>query len=191
MSDVLVLNGPNLGRLGTREPEVYGTTTYQQLVALCEATAQELGLGGRGLDPLERRLALGGVAFGFGADERGAGLGVGHRLPRRLPGGEQRLLQRLLDAFVMLELHFEVTHALVAAVATAFFAVSAFLCWQVSEAMRFQPMIAVEYPLAIVYYGILVGLVLTTIRSALHGVRRWQEGEPEVAPEPGMGGVKL
>ena len=41
---VLVLNGPNLGRLGTREPEVYGTTTYQQLVGLCEATAEELGL---------------------------------------------------------------------------------------------------------------------------------------------------
>ena len=41
---VYVLNGPNLGRLGTREPEVYGTTTYQQLVGLCEATATELGL---------------------------------------------------------------------------------------------------------------------------------------------------
>jgi 3-dehydroquinate dehydratase-2 len=44
VTNVLVLNGPNLGRLGTREPEVYGTTTYQQLVGLCEATATELGL---------------------------------------------------------------------------------------------------------------------------------------------------
>ncbi|MCW2667935.1 MAG: aroQ [Frankiales bacterium] len=42
--DVLVLNGPNLGRLGTREPETYGTTTYAELDALCRRTADELGL---------------------------------------------------------------------------------------------------------------------------------------------------
>jgi 3-dehydroquinate dehydratase-2 len=41
---VLVLNGPNLGRLGTREPEVYGTTTYAQLVELCEQVARDNGL---------------------------------------------------------------------------------------------------------------------------------------------------
>lgn len=38
-----VLNGPNLQRLGTREPEVYGTATYAELVAACEATGTELG----------------------------------------------------------------------------------------------------------------------------------------------------
>jgi 3-dehydroquinate dehydratase-2 len=41
---VQVLNGANLGRLGTREPEVYGTTTYTELVQLIEAAAAELGL---------------------------------------------------------------------------------------------------------------------------------------------------
>ncbi|MEU4399662.1 type II 3-dehydroquinate dehydratase [Micromonospora orduensis] len=41
---VYVLNGPNLGRLGTREPAVYGSTSYADLVALCEKTGRELGL---------------------------------------------------------------------------------------------------------------------------------------------------
>jgi 3-dehydroquinate dehydratase-2 len=41
---VLVLNGPNLGRLGQREPQVYGSTTHDELVGLIEAEAVELGL---------------------------------------------------------------------------------------------------------------------------------------------------
>jgi 3-dehydroquinate dehydratase II len=41
---VLVLNGPNLGRLGTREPEIYGRTTHDDLVELCEQTAKELDI---------------------------------------------------------------------------------------------------------------------------------------------------
>ena len=45
MKTVLVLNGPNLGRLGRREPEVYGNTTFDELVAMIEAEASELGLG--------------------------------------------------------------------------------------------------------------------------------------------------
>jgi 3-dehydroquinate dehydratase II len=44
LKTVLVLNGPNLGRLGRREPEVYGSTTYEELVALVEREADELGL---------------------------------------------------------------------------------------------------------------------------------------------------
>ncbi|MCA1712966.1 MAG: 3-dehydroquinate dehydratase [Actinobacteria bacterium] len=38
---VLVLNGPNLGRLGSREPEVYGSTTYDGLVQLCKTENPE------------------------------------------------------------------------------------------------------------------------------------------------------
>jgi 3-dehydroquinate dehydratase II len=41
---VLVLNGANLGRLGTREPEIYGSTSYPELAALCVKAGQELGL---------------------------------------------------------------------------------------------------------------------------------------------------
>ncbi|CAM3135073.1 type II 3-dehydroquinate dehydratase [Prescottella defluvii] len=41
---VQVVNGPNLGRLGKRQPEVYGSTTHADLVALCEQTAKELGI---------------------------------------------------------------------------------------------------------------------------------------------------
>ncbi len=44
MTRVLVLNGPNLGRLGSREPEVYGTATHNDLVALCTKVGAELGL---------------------------------------------------------------------------------------------------------------------------------------------------
>jgi len=44
MSEVLVLNGPILGRLGKRQPEIYGTTTYPELVALCEQWGEALGL---------------------------------------------------------------------------------------------------------------------------------------------------
>jgi 3-dehydroquinate dehydratase-2 len=39
-----VINGPNLGRLGLREPDVYGDTTYADLQALIEAEAAALGV---------------------------------------------------------------------------------------------------------------------------------------------------
>ena len=44
MTRVLVLNGPNLGRLGSRQPEIYGSATHDDLVAACTQTAAELGL---------------------------------------------------------------------------------------------------------------------------------------------------
>jgi len=40
---VLVLNGPNLGRLGSREPDVYGATSYAGLVQECTKTGADLG----------------------------------------------------------------------------------------------------------------------------------------------------
>ena len=41
---VLVLNGPNLGQLGTREPEIYGSATHDDLVDACTTAGKELGL---------------------------------------------------------------------------------------------------------------------------------------------------
>ena len=40
---LLVLNGPNLNRLGLREPDVYGTQTLEDLERQCEAWGAELG----------------------------------------------------------------------------------------------------------------------------------------------------
>ena len=44
MTKVLVLNGPNLGRLGTREPDIYGTATYEELVSACTTEGATVGL---------------------------------------------------------------------------------------------------------------------------------------------------
>lgn len=44
MPHVYVLNGPNLDRLGTREPDIYGSTTFADLTRECLAAAEALGL---------------------------------------------------------------------------------------------------------------------------------------------------
>ena len=44
MKQVFVLNGPNLGRLGSREPEVYGAASYDDLADLCRDAGRVLGL---------------------------------------------------------------------------------------------------------------------------------------------------
>lgn len=44
MTKVLVLNGPNLGRLGRREPQIYGSTTHDDLARHLVDTGRALGL---------------------------------------------------------------------------------------------------------------------------------------------------
>jgi 3-dehydroquinate dehydratase-2 len=44
MNTVFVLSGPNLRRLGSREPDVYGADTYKDLVELCRETGRLLDL---------------------------------------------------------------------------------------------------------------------------------------------------
>ena len=41
---ILVLNGPNMNMLGIRQPEIYGKTTYADLVAMLHAEADKLGV---------------------------------------------------------------------------------------------------------------------------------------------------
>jgi 3-dehydroquinate dehydratase-2 len=41
---IIIINGPNLNLLGTREPELYGNATYQDLVEFCRKSASELGV---------------------------------------------------------------------------------------------------------------------------------------------------
>jgi 3-dehydroquinate dehydratase-2 len=43
MSDFLLINGPNLNLLGSREPEVYGATRLEDIEANCIDVAEELG----------------------------------------------------------------------------------------------------------------------------------------------------
>lgn len=44
MKSVLVLNGPNLGRLGSREPDIYGAMNFQGLTDFISARAAALGI---------------------------------------------------------------------------------------------------------------------------------------------------
>ena len=44
MNKILVLNGPNLSRLGSREPDIYGTDSYLDLVSKVSSLATSLGL---------------------------------------------------------------------------------------------------------------------------------------------------
>ena len=43
MTRFLLINGPNLNTLGTREPQIYGTTTLDEVVARCTAAARQGG----------------------------------------------------------------------------------------------------------------------------------------------------
>jgi TRAP-type C4-dicarboxylate transport system permease small subunit len=72
-------------------------------------------------------------------------------------------------------------------VTIAFFAFAAWLCAVIAEAMMYQPMVVVDVPLGLVYWAVLAGMVMTTVRFAQSALKRFREGEPERAADPSAG----
>ncbi len=68
-----------------------------------------------------------------------------------------------------------------------FFAISAWLCWSIAEAMMYQPMVVIDFPLGWVYWAVLAGMLMTTFRFAQAGWKRFRAGEPEKAHDPSEG----
>jgi 3-dehydroquinate dehydratase-2 len=100
---IYIINGPNLNRLGTREPEIYGRTTLAEIEALCRKTA--------GSHPVEFRQSNAEheiIGWIHEAIDRGAGLIIN-------PAGFSFTSIAILDALKMvpgpiIELHISNIH---------------------------------------------------------------------------------
>lgn len=64
---ILLLNGPNLNMLGTRQPEVYGSHTLDDVVSLVERTAAEAGFGVQALQTNHEGVMLDAIHAARGA----------------------------------------------------------------------------------------------------------------------------
>ncbi len=64
-------------------------------------------------------------------------------------------------------------------VATGFFAVATWLCFEIAQAMWTQPMVVIDVPLGVVYYVASFGLALTTLRYAWHAAMTFRTPQPQ------------
>ncbi|MDD2794995.1 type II 3-dehydroquinate dehydratase [Acidocella sp.] len=91
---IFVLNGPNLNLLGTREPEVYGTGTLDDLETLCAETAEGLGVA---IDVRQSNLEGELISWVHEARARAAGLIIN-------PAGYSHTSVALMDAILALDI---------------------------------------------------------------------------------------
>ena len=59
-------------------------------------------------------------------------------------------------------------------VSVVFFAVLTWLAGEIADVMRFQPMVVIDWPLAIVYGAVTLGLAMTTLRFAIFVLQRFR-----------------
>lgn len=91
---IMVLNGPNLNLLGSREPEVYGTGTLDDLETLCAETAEGLGIA---IDFRQSNIEGELISWVHEARTRAAGLIIN-------PAGYSHTSIALMDAILALDI---------------------------------------------------------------------------------------
>ena len=65
-------------------------------------------------------------------------------------------------------------------IVVVFYAIGIFLSWRVTEVMRFQPMVVIDWPLSTIYAVVVAGFAAMTLRALQVAWRHWRAGESEL-----------